>query len=334
MPILASLRPAAPRPVYVPPQPRRLEFQSLDGATRFVFDSRVEILSDVKGLEVPPREISTSGAGPGGMPRIDVIQDQPADTSMILLGRGTRRQLRGDFERLRRFLDHRRVDYALQDGTFDLVAVDEDGREFLRRCAYKSGLEGDYGNDKLHGEQQRQKWPLVLTSVWPYWRGEQWTTGVVQLPRAEPFFSTDPEKALFGQQRLGASRVLGDQTPVDVRGNVDSLAAIELKGPFTSARIRELARADNPRKDLLDFTVGTLGETDRLVIDTGRQPRRVLNDGATNSGAALIGRGQTWAPLSPGRTYLSFDLLGPTEATSAEVSGQALYESPWVSEGA
>lgn len=303
----------------VRPDQRRLEFESLDGQSAFPFDANVFITDGLEGIDVPPRAVAETGGG-AGLPRLDTIRDAPADMMLPLLLLGDYRDSLGQLARLRRFFDVWQVDYRRTDGTFDLVAYDDGGAR-RRRCFYTGGLEGRY-DDSSRGPGWMVR-GLDLRSVWPYWRGETWTTGVVRLPVATPFLSAVGASP-FGQQRLASSLVLGADMDVFVPGEVPSPAVVSLLGPLTSATITSSSG--------LRFKVGALGEGDHLLIDTGRDRRVVLNGGAVNSGSALIGRGAQWEPLSPGRTTVTFNLLGATPLTTAEVYGEALYQSPWASE--
>lgn len=321
MPILV------PAPYHAPPKPRintiprRLEFQTIDGTERFEFDQslNIEIMANVKGLEVPPRETKYTDSGTS-LPRIQSIQDQPAETELVTLWRGERGVLAREAVRLRDFLNHRMVDYRRYDGTFDLVSIDEDGVTLKRRCAYKSGLEGDFSGDILQTGIQRLTRLMVLGSVWPYWRGEEWSTGEVRLPIPSSWLSITGQ-AKFGHQRLSASRVLGRPIPVSVGGKVPSPPILEFHGPFTSAAVTSNSG--------LSFSVKALGANDSLFIDTGRDRRAELNGLGVNSGAALIQRGAQWLPLLPGGATITVTMIGADPTSSVLVHGTALHESPY-----
>lgn len=320
MPILVNF--PAPEPTPAPlsiRETRSLDFRSIDGARTLDWSGDEFIMSPgVTGLNVPPRELVTervpglegerlreirTGSRTVVLPFLVVSGDYDTDSHLEQLAR------------VRAFCDYRGLDYAVEEGTFDLVAKSGRGGERTLRCSYVDGMEGAWGVEVGNGSYY-STFDTKLLAVDPYWHGEEWSTPVVVLPKVAPFLSNSLANPF--PRPVSASVALGADMPVTVGGDVPSAAVIELTGPATSTHIT------SPQG--LDVTIGAIGAGHTLLLDTGRRLRCEL-DGSTDW--SLVGDSPQWAWLPPGDASISVEVSGATEATSARVYGTSLWETAW-----
>lgn len=322
MPILASIGPRGPV-VDTGPQVREtrsLDFRSIDGSTTLDWDGDEFILQPgVTGLNVPPREIITDRVP--GMEGERLREIRTVSRTVILpffiasADLSTTSHLE-QLARVRAFCNYRTNDYAADEGTFDLVATSGVGGERTLRCTYVDGMEGEWGVELGNGAYY-STFDTKLLAVDPYWHGQEWSTPEVALPKVAPFLSSSPANPF--PRYITASIALGTDMSVTVGGDVPSPAIVDGVGPWTSMHIT------SPQG--LDVMIGAVGAGQRLLLDTGRTKRCLLND-ATNWGLVVSDSPQ-WRPLPPGDASISIEVAGATSATRARVYGTSLWETAW-----
>lgn len=319
MPILATIRRSLPQFVMPDPDARRLDFVSIDGAEVLEWSDESWIIqSGIQGLQVPPRRIVTDEYQGLEGQRVRQVTTGPRTVILPFYVSSTDRQVASHLEqqaRIRRFFDYRNVDVAEAEGTFDLVATQQDGINRRRlRCLYVDGMEGLNGIRHGNGPSE-STFDAKLLAVAPYWRGDAWTTPTVSLPSSNPFLANDgPAHPL----RLSSTVALGANMPLVVPGDIPSSPVIELIGPATVTHITSPAG--------LDVKVGELEDGDLFVLDTGRTKKALLNG---EPAWQLVGASPKWRPLHPGSTTISIEMTGASSASRARVYGDAMWETAW-----
>lgn len=321
MPILATVRnQGGRRPRVIPVDDRRLEFHNLDGSDLIAWNDRDYILrSGIQGLRMAPREVITESVSelPGARLReVRTLTRAVVLPFLVDAGSGDYRDHLAQLARMRSFMDFRSVDYAGEEGTFDLVAVAGASQRSLR-CVYVDGMEGVDGVEDGAGSDW-STFDVQLLAVDPFWRGLQWTTPPVALPVPAPFISDDPAFT-FGNVGITASVALGADMPVHVGGDVPSPAVIEGVGPWTSLHIT------SPQG--LDVTIGAVSSGQTFLLDTGRRKRCEL-DGVKDWSLTASDSPQ-WYPLPPGNASISIEAVGASSSTAIRVYGTELWETAW-----
>lgn len=319
MPILAAGVPVIQRPEnIVSPllDSRRLAFRRLDGTPLLEFTgNEFFALWGAENIDVPDRV-----AIEGTMPEVDgsFVDEVRIDSRKLTLPIffGTKSGHAAHIEDrsyLRSLFQHRTVNLAEHDGSFDVVATSVTGERTLR-CLYLSGLSQGWMPDT-----QGSWWmkvPLTLLAPRVYWYGPRWETPTIRKPSGAPWFGPFPGE-------LSSSRAFGTNIPVTVSGDVESWARVDAVGPCDSLLV-----------DAADLHVSipdglSAGETVR--IDTDPRVRRnghtVTFDGFEDW--SRVEPDDSWAPLQPGLQMVDLVLPGATEQTSAVVSGDTRWESPW-----
>jgi hypothetical protein len=328
VPILATIRrggdpdpgdpgsdPGDPLPIPVL-DARRLDWRSLDGSDLIEWSGEEWIIqSGIQGLDVPPRDVVTETVP--GLPgaRLREIRTGPRTVILPFFVYSQTEKVAAhlaQLARLRRMIDYRDRDYVTAEGTFDLVAAGE-GAERSLRCTYIDGMEGAAGV-AAGGGAFWSTFDTKLLAVDPYWRGEEWSTPIVDTGAGSPFISdTEPwPRAISGSVALGADM------QVEVGGDVESPPSVEVWGPATTLHIT------SPQG--LDITVGAIGNGQHLLIETGRRRRVLLNDAPA---WGLIGDSPRWSPLPPGQALISVAATGATSSTAVRVYGTSLWETAW-----
>lgn len=326
MPIMATLPPGNSKPV-IDPDRRQLDFESLDGqvlewtgrpdrATAYI------IMTGATGLRVPPRRVTSEAyAGMDGERLLDVSTG-PREVTLPVCVAADDRQVNSHLEqlaRIRTFIDYRGMDYAALDGTFDLLATQQDSVTQRRlRCIYLDGMEGSEGYAD-GGWTYLSRFAVKLRAVDPYWHGDEWSTPVVSLPTQLPFLAdSGPAHPL----RLATPVALGTNMPVTVGGDVPSSAIVELRGPATQTIITSPSG--------LNVTIGALAAGQSFLLDTNPRNRRALLNGVGGPpGWSKVGAGPQWRPLPPGAGTVSIVMSGATAQSSARVYGTDLWETAW-----
>ncbi|MGN6245107.1 MAG: hypothetical protein ACTHQ3_15755 [Motilibacteraceae bacterium] len=318
MPILVDVVQGVRAPfIVVPPDTRRLEFESVDGRQLITWDGDEWISrAGITGIDVPPREVIREKVP--GLPgsRLQEIRDEERVVFLPVSMRPSDRDWRTHLAQMatvRGFMDYRSADYVADEGTFDLVAYGDGSRRSLR-CTYLEGLEGDYD-----AGSQFSWWRMVgvrLLAVDPYWHGDAWSTPEVALPKPAPFLSNSLADAF--PRAISPSVALGAGMPVSVGGDVPSAAVIDGTGPWTSLHIT------SPQG--LDVTIGAVAAGHSFHLDTGRN-LECLHNGASDW--SLVGDSPQWRPLPPGDASISIEVTGADDTTRARVSGVSLWETAW-----
>lgn len=302
-----------------PPLTRRLGLAAPGSGDVLWLDRSAGLLArwGSTGLGAPPRDVLTTEATGELLPHLEGLPERPAEVFLpLLVEADTAPGLVGALEGLTDLTRGHWPGFRADDGTVDLVAA-EGGSVRRRRCVYRSGLE-----DAAPGE-----WASVglsLVAVWPWWVGDPWETEQVRVPDPRPFVTSD-DAYYFGSLYLVASRALGEDLPLVVRGTAPSPPVVELWGPASSVTIESPAG--------LSLVIGDLDEGDHLVIDTRRARRVELNGGGPASGWPLVARGAQIRPLPPGGSTVSVVIEDATEASAARVWGDSLFHFPWPSGG-
>jgi hypothetical protein len=316
MPILAVLQTGdngEPTPVAV--DDRELDFRSLDGSQilQWTGDEYV-IMPGIQGLRLAPHEVITDK-----VPGLDGarLREIRTDVRTVVLpffvqGDDIPSHL-AQMDALYGYVDFRTVDYVSNEGTFDLVASRAGESRYLR-CIYLNGLEGVDGGSNGNG-LNFSTFDIAILAVDPHWRGEEWSTPVVQLPTTRPFLSNVSTDHPWG---LSSSVALGADMPVIVGGNIPSPAVIQISGTTTSTHIT------SPQG--LDITIGATGSTDIVVVDSGRRKRVLLNGVPAWN---LLGDSPQWPPMTPGKNTISVMVTGADSTTRARVYGTSLWKTAW-----
>lgn len=346
MPLLATpvVNPAGQVDVSVR-EDRRLDFWSVDGSDQLQWDGTGtrdggsgEYIAQggITGLEIGPRVIVADDVQ--GLPgqRLREIKQGPRTVVLpvfvISNDLSTVTHL-AQLARIRGFMAYHRLDYVTAEGTFDLVATAKDrfgaDRQRFLRCLYVSGAEGDLGWSQGAGGPYFTQYPLQLLAVQPYWRGSPWTTGIVTVAASAPFL-TDVAGAVFPRQ-LSPSVALGQNMTVRVGGDAPSAVVVDITGPAG------IGTAITSPQGLNITLTQALPAGQDLHIDTGSvlsgRRKQVTVDAHGGSGPVaawqMVGGSPVWQPLPAGDSLISVVVTGATPATSAEVHGVSMWETPW-----
>jgi hypothetical protein len=318
MPVLASFPVVENQRDVVSPflDSRRLSFRSLNGTDALAFTGGEFIaLWGAQGLEVPPRDVVEGAVvGVDGSFIDDVkIGSRKVMLPIYLGSKSGHLPYLGRRGYLRSFFNHRGVDLAATDGTFDLVATSAIGERTLR-CLYKSGMDGDWVQDSSGSYWERIG--LDLLAVRSYWYGKRWETPPINAPESSEFFDEFPPE-------LSSSRAFGTDVPVFVDGDVESWVRVDGVGPCDSL----LVEAEG-----LHLSIpGGLEVGEVVSLDTDPRSRRrggaVLFNGTEDM--SRVAPDDVWAPLQPGLQLMNLVLPGADAATRITVSGDTRYETPW-----
>lgn len=316
MPILGLLPVLPGPPAVVDPfaDTRQLALRSLDGENLIPFTGAEFIAQwGMQGMDVPPRDVVLDEVpGMDGARIADVKIG--ARTVLLPIWFGSDSDHIDYLNRrdgLRALFNYRGVDLRSVDGSFDLVATSRDGTvERSLRCMYVSGMDGDWQRDTTGSYWESVG--LNLLACRTYWYGEPWTTPTVRLPAAAKWFGQFPPQ-------LSSSRALGGPFQLNVPGDVPSWARIDLVGPATTVTLTAPGLS-------VSIPAG-LGTGERATVVTSPRGRTALFEGVKDW--ARIGAVTRWQPLPPGPTSITVVMTGATSVSSAVVSGDALYESPW-----
>lgn len=292
--------------------PRTLAFRALDGTYPFPVGDRDFIFTvDSQGLDKPPQEVITKSMPGLEGERLQEIRIGKREVFLPLWLFGTSHNEYLDRrDQLAALFNHRLVDYATEDGTFDLEANSLRGTRWLR-CVYVDGMTATWTLS------DRPTWAKLGIELWacrPYWYGVPWVSQIIkQAAGVEPdFFAEFPGG-------LSAGSVLGDNIIISVSGDVESWMTIDLIGPATSISI-------SGEGNLVTIPAGLAdGETAQIVTDP--RGRVALFDGVSNW--ARIGPTTSWKALKPGERHISILVAGGSTVTQAIISGSTQYERPW-----
>jgi hypothetical protein len=318
VPIL-GLFPVADRPVDLTnpfDESRQLGFRNLDGSASLEFTgAEVIALWGAQGLDVPDR-VYTEGtvSGVDGT-FLDAVRigSRKVTLPIFLASNSGHLPFLRQRSYLRSFFNHRGVDLAANDGSFDLVASSIMGERTLR-CAYESGMSGDLAQDA--GGSYWERVSLTFVAPRTYWYGDRWATPTIRTPAGTSFFGGFPPG-------ISSSRAFGVGVPVVVAGDVQSWPRLDVTGPCTSLLV------EAPGLHISIPAGLALGE--KAVIDTDPRKRRI-GGAVTFNGVEDWSRllpDDKWAPLQPGLQFIDLVLTGATAATTAVVSGDTRFETPW-----
>jgi hypothetical protein len=293
---------------------RTFAFRTIDGSQVLKFTGDEMIMRwGITGLDVPDRElVEEEIPGQDGTDLVDVkVGSRPYFLPIFCGSDSGHLQFLRNRAYLRSLFNHRHVDYRRNAGTFDLVASSVLGERTLR-SAFVSATSGEYAADSMGSYWQ--SFGINALAVNPYWRGERWTTPIVQRASTGAFFGTFPPQ-------LSSSRALGADIEVTVGGEVESWPRIDLVGPATSVEI------NGP--GLYLSIPGGLGAGEVAVVETNPRDRF---DGTVFNGDpdwARIAPGTRFAPINPGTATFNVAVAGVSGTSSATISGDSLWETPW-----
>lgn len=327
MPLLANVTTTPGGDLRIVTDGRRLDFASLAGVQMaFPDDDAVLMLSGITGLEIPPRRVTAQDFPGLDGQRLTQLSTGSREVVIPFLfdsPSGDVRTSRAALAKVRALLDYRATDYALNEGTFDLVAtgVDGTGTRYLR-VTYVDGMEGNLGI--ANGGTYWSTCDARLLAVSPYWRGETWGIFDVGIGADDPFLAvaTEPQYDLV----ISSDRVLGVGVPVRVAGDVPSPCKVRVVGPATTTHVTSPAG--------LDVTIGNVPTGQTFILDTGTTDNG-RRKSATLQGVSswsLISASPKWGTggaLPVGNTTVDIVATGATSATRISVYGTALYETAW-----
>ena len=309
--------------VEVDPDRRRLEFEPLDGSEPLVWAGREWIIMDttegVRGLNVPPRRIVLDEYPELDGARIRDVSTGPRVVTVPIMIAHDGYDVaahQAQLARVRQLLDYRLADVHATDGTFDLVAVGQDGSSRRLRCLYQGGWAGNH-SWRARNWRWMSRFELELVAVDPYWRGKSWTTPVVRLPSPTPFLSSLPGNTW--PRRLARSTALGTAMSVPVGGDVGTGWTVALTGPSTGPVIQSSTG--------IDIHVSALAAGDELVISYGRRRTITLNGAPAG---AVIARGAAWALMRPGVNQVTITMPGATLASQGRMWGEDRWETAFL----
>lgn len=298
---------------------RTLDFRRLDGEVLGLSSRSWVAMAGVTGLHMPPRDVVREQVpGMAGSVLREIRElERPVDLPLFLgSDEGHQAHLR-QLSLLQEFLDDTSVDYAAQNGTFDLVVNSASGERYLR-CVYVEGMEGSEGVDS---GVWWASYGLRLLAVDPYWHGEAWSTGTVLPPDPVGYLSAaDGSYTTSWPGALTSSQAIGPATPVHVGGGVPSWSVIEATGPAAAFRARTASGLD------VSIPAGLAdGESVRIVTDP--RQRDVTFDGVRDW--SRVAAGDRWEPLPPGDTTVALTVSGVGPGTAAVMHGESLFKRAW-----
>lgn len=314
MPILAGI-PVADRPVaktYPLKESRTLGFRSIDGADLLPFTgSEFFAKAGIEGLDLPPRELirETVPGMDGSRIREIRIGEREIFLPLFVASGSSHAGYLDRRDQLATLFNHRGLNYQITEGTFDLVASSVRGERYLR-CLYSDGMKGSLGQD--NSGAWWESIGLNLLAVQPYWHGERWETPTIYKPADVSFFGTFPPS-------LSASRALGVNMPITVKGDVPSWPSVDITGPATNVAVTGPGLSVSIPGGLL------AGETATIITDPRK--RDALFNGVRDW--TRIAPSDRYNAIMPGEQQLSVVLSGATPETTAKVYGDSLYERPW-----
>lgn len=294
---------------------RTLGFRSLDGTEFLPWTGREFIgMEGMTGLDLPPVEVIKEQQYGDEGARIIEMRYKSRDIFIPLFLRsdsGHLDYLRNKRARLLDLFDFALVDYAEENGTFDIVANSADGRnERSLRCHYVSGLEGN-----LTKKTERSTYSalgLKLEAVKPYWQGETWSTPKISRPTGGSWFDEFP-----GELSMG--RTLGADITVTVPGNAASWPRIPMAGPAPSVEVSGPGLYFRIPDGLAD------GEVAYIETTPGR--RTAMFNGVEQW--SRVAPQRQWGRMKPGDNTFNLDLGDAGAAAYAYVSGRAQWKTPW-----
>jgi len=311
MPILGGIPVRTPRPPRVDPfeDSRTLAFRSLDGTAFMEFTGNEFFdLDGVEGLDLPPREVIRES-----MPNLDGTRLREVRTGerqvflpFWLSSTSSHSKYLDRRDELASLFNYRGLNLSATDGTFDLVANSLRGERSLR-CVYLDGMPGSNMTDNSGASWESLG--LTFLACRPYWSGARWSTPTIQRPSGGSWGVSWP-------YQLSSAQALGSGIPVTVGGDVPSWPTIDLVGPASAASVTGPGLSVSIAGGL------AAGETARIVTD----PRgRTASFGGVKDWSRVAPTDR-YRPLMPGVQELSIVLVGATDATSAVVSGDSLFE--------
>jgi hypothetical protein len=290
---------------------RTLAFRDLDGNYPFLFErSEFFFQSGLEGIDRSPVEvIREPQPGMHGSRLREIRYPERSDVFLPLFLRGaTHAEYMDRRDLLDRLFAFEGVDYASEDGTFDLVANSSRGERSLR-LAYLEGLEG--GMHPIEGVAHIAT-GIRAVACRPHWYGGQWETRIIRQTDSQAWFGHFPG-------RLTSSRALGDDILVAVPGDVASWPTVELVGPADTVTITAPGLSVSIPAGLAS------GEAARIVTDP--RGRTALFDGVKDW--SRIAPSDRYAPLPPGDQLIDIVVTGATAVTTAQVVGDILWRRPW-----
>ena len=292
---------------------RWLEFRSLNGQSLIPFTGREFIAAwGMTGMDVPPVEV-VEGFVPGedGSFIDDVrVGSRKVGLPIYVASDSSHLGFLQNKAAIRAMLNHRGHDWRKNDGTFDLVAHSALGERSLR-CMYLDGMGGEWSQDSTGSWWE--SFGLQLLNARTYWYGERWSTPPLRLPvPTESFFGAFPPQ-------LSPSAALGSPFSIDIPGDAPTWARVDAVGPCASLLVTAPG---------LNVSVPAgLAAGEEMTLITSPRGRTALFSGVKQW--SRIGADTRYDKLTPGDAKVTISMPEATSASSASVSGDSLYLSPW-----